>query len=265
MQPSRSPGAAAGWLALDTRYLSYLKLGLGGSLCSAVLFAAIGAIAAAIRMPTALFVLFALLLPACSVYGARYRAPRALAAFCCCSGFLGVLFVAGCISLFTLEKPRLACVCDAACEALPAARGPGNPAQNSDPAYLAMLRNSSLYTDLCARVPQVYSGMAAYAAVGVFGMIAQIIGCSALCYVRGKWAVEATSPLFLAAGDLDAPPVARILYNPHAAPFAGTVALAPAAPLIAVEGSAGAAALAQETSERAPLESAGADKAPAAP
>ena len=130
-----------------------------------------------------------------------------------------MLYLLGAISLLRVEKPVLSCVCDITCSALPTTfgmeRGFTNPSQ---------LRNTTLYADLCARAPAVYSAMDAYVALGALGLLAQFLACTSLCHIRNKWSQEAS-----AASPFSSPPAEgalasqqqqqqqRVLYNPHAA------------------------------------------------
>lgn len=208
----------------DARWATLLKVGCYGSAASAVLFAAAGALAASISQPGGVLVFLAVALPACSAYGIRHRAGNALAAFCCCSGLLAVLFVLGCLAQLQVERPTLLCVCDAGCSALPAvAQGPGG-AQD-----LGALRNSTLYSGpsgLCARQGAVLSSMNAYVVLGALGLLAQFAACGSLCDVRNKWRQEAA----LLGGEREVEAVVSqaprsLLYNPHAASVAAPAPL----------------------------------------
>jgi hypothetical protein len=205
----------------DARWPTLLRVGCYGSLASAALFGVAGALAASISQPGGVLVFLALALPACSGYGIKHRASNALAAFCCCSGVLALLFVIGCLAQLQIEKPTLLCVCDATCSALPP-RGPGG---GQDP---GALRNTTLYSGpsgLCARQGAVLSLMNAYVAIGVLGLLAQFAACGSLCDVRNKWRQEAAllgSEREVQAVVSQAP--RSLLYNPNA----GATAAAPA-------------------------------------
>ena len=197
-------------------YATQIKVGLSTSLASALLFLIIGSIAASIQQPGGVLVYAGVLFPLCSWYGVRNKGKNALAAFCCCTGLLVLLFVVGCITQIQIEKPRLACVCDITCTTLPqAGGGRGQGGEVTDP---SVLRNTTLYSSLCASKDAVYSGMTAYVVLGVLGMIAQLIACTTLCWVRGKWNAEGSPNLFTTPVEVVSPAMPRgYLYNPHAA------------------------------------------------
>ena len=238
----------------DPRWASLVKLGLYGSLASAAAFTVTGALAASISQPAGVFVFLAAALPACAYYGIKARAPTPLAAFCCCSGVLAVLFVIGCLAQLQLEKPTLLCVCDPACTSLPAlgprggGGGGGGDGGGGTPQDPAVLRNSSLYagaSGLCARQGAVLSSMNAYVVLGALGLVAQFAACGALCHVRNKWSLESA---LLASERLEAAIVSQwqapraLLYNPHAAAAAPSASASSASSSQAATAAAPAAA-----------------------
>jgi len=176
----------------DPRFPCSLRAAVALTLASPALLAIPVAIAAATYQAAGVAVAFSILLPLCGLPGLSRRSPPLLSCFITGSALVGFFFVVGAASVVG-AGPRLECVCDAACIALPS--GGGRPPTQSPEQQMAAvwaLRNSTAYIQLCERGPKaVKASWVAYAAVGAIAIALQCTACCAVCRMRSAWLTDA--------------------------------------------------------------------------
>ena len=213
----------------DPRFPCSLRAAVALTLASPVLFIAPIVIAAVTYQSAGVAIAFSILLPLCGLPGLSRRSPSLLSCFITGSALVGFFFVVGAASVVG-AVPRLECVCDAACVALPRGGGGGvgrapsmlTPEQQMSEVWA--LRNSTVFIRLCERGPSaVKASWVAYAAVGAIAIALQCAACCAVCRMRSTWLTDAqTTPFSPAAFSIAyAQPIYIHGLPPHMPPQAG--------------------------------------------
>ena len=232
-----------GYIPADPRFPTLLSIAAFSTLLSPLLFIIPGAIATNTHQLAGVAVFFAFALPFCALPGLARRSPSLLAGFCCGSALLGLLFIIGAATIAGAGIPRLQCVCDAACMALPARGGGaggggggggfgrGAPPQTPEQqlSELWSLRNSTVYVDLCSREPSVVSAWGSYAVLGAIALALQCAACGAACRLRSSWTADAKAGIGGGGGTPFVPPHTTTPVQVFV--YAGAPTVSPIAPL----------------------------------